>query len=77
MKQCICLLIWQAVGNQKDDPVLAEFHISIENQLTQVEGRILETPKVSISCCCCCCCCLCVCVRERERGSVKDCLFST
>ncbi|XP_030945180.1 protein argonaute 16-like isoform X3 [Quercus lobata] len=38
----------QAVGNQKDDPVLAEFHISIEKQLTQVEGRILETPKLKV-----------------------------
>ncbi|KAK9988747.1 hypothetical protein SO802_028986 [Lithocarpus litseifolius] len=35
-----------AVGNQKDDPVLAEFHISMEKKLTQVEGRILETPKL-------------------------------
>jgi len=74
MIQCIFLLIWQAVGNQKDDPVLAEFHISIEKQLTQVEGRILETPKVSM---------LLLLLferereRERERGSVKDCLFFT
>lgn len=29
-----------------DDPVLAACGISIEKQLTQVEGRILEAPKV-------------------------------
>lgn len=31
-----------------DDPVLAACGISIEKQLTQVEGRVLEPPKVSI-----------------------------
>ena len=48
MIHCMCSLILQAMTNYKydDDPVLAECGISIEKQLTQVEGRILETPKV-------------------------------
>ena len=52
-------LIWQAVRNYHydNDPVLAECGISIEKQLTPVEGRVLETPKVKIHL---------VCVRERE-----------
>ena len=31
-----------------DDPVLAACGISIKKQFTQVEGRVLETPKVSL-----------------------------
>ncbi|KAI4305738.1 hypothetical protein L6164_029086 [Bauhinia variegata] len=30
------------------DPILAECGISIEKQLTQVEGRVLETPKLKV-----------------------------
>nr|XP_023881007.1 protein argonaute 16 [Quercus suber] len=39
-----------AMTNYKydDDPVLAECGISIEKQLAQVEGRILETPKLKV-----------------------------
>ncbi|KAL0001598.1 hypothetical protein SO802_015379 [Lithocarpus litseifolius] len=50
MIQCMCSLILQAMTNYKydDDPVLAECGISIEKQLTQVEGRILETPKLKV-----------------------------
>lgn len=40
--------IWQAVKNYRydDDPVLAACGISIEKQLTQVDGCVLEEPKV-------------------------------
>lgn len=31
------------------DPLLGESGISIEKQLTQVEGRVLETPKVGLT----------------------------
>lgn len=31
-----------------DDPLLASCGISIEKQLAQVEGRVLEAPKVVI-----------------------------
>lgn len=34
-----------------DDPLLASCGISIEKQLAQVEGRVLEAPKVSIHFC--------------------------
>lgn len=33
-----------------DDPMLATCGISIEKQLTQVNGRVLETPKVNSFC---------------------------
>lgn len=43
-------LILQAVRNYRydNDPLLAACGISIEKQLTQVNGRVLETPKVNI-----------------------------
>ncbi|XP_048137588.1 protein argonaute 16-like [Rhodamnia argentea] len=31
-----------------EDPVLAEFGISLEKQLTKVEGRVLESPKLKV-----------------------------
>lgn len=31
-----------------DDPVLTECRISIDKQLTQVDGRVLETPKLKV-----------------------------
>ena len=42
-------LILQALRNYRydEDPVLAECGIFIEKQLVQVDGRILETPKVT------------------------------
>lgn len=33
-----------------DDPMLATCGISIEKQLIQVNGRVLETPKVNSFC---------------------------
>lgn len=44
-------LIWQALRSYSydEDPVLAACGISIGKQLTQVDGRILEIPKVNIS----------------------------
>ena len=34
--------------NYDEDPILAACGISIEKQLTQVDGRVLEAPKVDI-----------------------------
>lgn len=47
------LLIWQAMRNCRfdSDPLLAACGISIEKQLTQVEGRILEAPRVILNSC--------------------------
>lgn len=41
--------IWQALKNYRydEDPVLAQCGVKIDRQLTQVEGRVLESPKVS------------------------------
>ncbi|XP_020203105.1 protein argonaute 16 isoform X2 [Cajanus cajan] len=43
-------ILKNAVGNYcyDDDPVLAACGISIEKQLTLVEGRVLETPKLKV-----------------------------
>ncbi|CAN6696663.1 unnamed protein product [Malus baccata var. baccata] len=40
---------WQA-QKYDNDPVLATCGISINKDLTQVKGRVLETPKVSLNC---------------------------
>lgn len=34
--------------NYDDDPLLASCGISIEKQFAQVDGRVLEAPKVNI-----------------------------
>ncbi|KAL6990563.1 hypothetical protein U1Q18_040965 [Sarracenia purpurea var. burkii] len=55
VKQCSCnltaRLICQAVTNYRyeDDPFLAACGISIEKQLTPVDGRVLEAPKVNLT----------------------------
>ncbi|XP_061342439.1 protein argonaute 16 [Gastrolobium bilobum] len=43
-------ILMNAVGNycNHDDPILAACGISIEKQLTQVEGRVLEAPKLMV-----------------------------
>lgn len=43
-------VIFQAVRSYcyDEDPVLSSCGISIEKQMTQVDGRILETPKVAM-----------------------------
>lgn len=46
--QIYCLLIFQALRSYRydEDPLLVACGISIEKQLTQVDGRVLEAPKV-------------------------------
>ncbi|KAA8526554.1 hypothetical protein F0562_008243 [Nyssa sinensis] len=43
-------LVWQALRNYcyDDDPLLAACGISIEKQLTQVDGRVLDAPKLKV-----------------------------
>jgi hypothetical protein len=43
-------VIFQAMRSYcyDEDPVLSSCGISIEKQMTQVDGRILETPKVAL-----------------------------
>lgn len=51
MMQHPSLTFFQAVKSYSynEDPVLVDCGISIEKQLTRVEGRVLETPKVLLS----------------------------
>lgn len=42
--------IWQALKNYRydEDPVLAQCGVKIDRQLTQLDGRVLESPKVNL-----------------------------
>lgn len=50
---CSFALLFQAMKKYQydDDPVLSTCGISIDEELTQVDGRVLETPKVNSQFC--------------------------
>lgn len=49
LNNLIICVTWQALKNYRydDDTVLSACGVSIEKQLMQVDGRVLETPKVN------------------------------